>query len=277
MRSFLATFLAALLFVQPVLAATAVTTANVNFRQGPGTGFASLGTLPSGTSVEMTNCDDTGAWCAISVNGQNGFVSRPLLCRRPSRKQTTGWPRSYQTDGGATLVLYQPQFTEWENFTTLKALVAAEYVKDDKTKPVFGVIGLSGGKVGPRRRGGQCHHQRHFTVTEIDFSALDRSALTDLTLQVGKLLPTGPITVKEERITASLAEYKRMEDVKGLNSEAPPIFIANEPSILLQTEGEPVLAPVKGVQGLQFVVNTNWDLLKLRTTAPIICATRNPG
>ncbi|WP_346900653.1 hypothetical protein [uncultured Roseibium sp.] len=35
MRSFLATFLAALLFVQPVLAATAVTTANVNFRQGP--------------------------------------------------------------------------------------------------------------------------------------------------------------------------------------------------------------------------------------------------
>ncbi len=260
MKAFLATFLAAILVVQPVLAATAVTTANVNFRQGPGTGFASLGTLPSGTSVEMSECDDTGAWCAISVNGQNGFVAGSYLS--PSEpEQTTGWPRSYQTDGGATLVLYQPQFTDWDNFTTLKALVAAEYVKDDKTKPVYGVIGLSGKSAFDGEEGNVIISD--IAVTEIDFSALDRTALTDLTLQVGKLLPTGPITVKEERITASLAEYKRMEDVKGLNSEAPPIFIANEPSILLQTEGEPVLAPVKGVQGLQFVVNTNWDLLKL--------------
>jgi len=260
MRSFLAAFLAALLAVQPALAATAVTTANVNFRQGPGTGFASFGTLASGTSVEMTDCDDTGAWCAISVNGQNGFVSgRYLTLSEP--EETTGWPRSYQTDGGATLVLYQPQFTDWDDFTTLKALVAAEYVKDDKAKPVFGVIGLSGKSVLDGEEGDVI--VTDISVTQLDFSALDRAALTDLTLQVGKLLPTGPITVKEERISASLAEHKRMEDVEGLNSEAPPIFIANEPSILLQTEGEPVLAPVKGVQGLQFVVNTNWDLLKL--------------
>jgi hypothetical protein len=114
-------------------------------------------------------------------------------------------------------------------------------------------------------------------VTQLDFSALDRTALTDLSLQVGKLLPTGPITVKEDRITASLAEYKRMEDVEGLNSEAPPIFMSNEPAILVQTEGEPMLAPGQGRAGPEFVVNTNWDILKLEEAAPIICAMKPPG
>ena len=89
-------------FVNGVLAAPALTTANVNFRQGPGTNFGSLGTVPSGTQVEMENCDDSGAWCSISYNGQNGFVSGQYL-QLSEPEQTTGWPRSFQTDAGATL------------------------------------------------------------------------------------------------------------------------------------------------------------------------------
>ncbi len=259
MRKCVATVVALCLSAQPVFAATAVTTANVNFRQGPGTGYGSLGTLQSGTSVELQNCDDTGAWCSITHNGQNGFVSGNYL-QLTEEEEKTGWPRSFQTDSGATLILYQPQFSEWDNFTTLKALVAAEYVKDDKSKPVFGVIGVSGKTQADPQNG--TVDVSDITVTQLDFSALDRNSLTDLTLQVGKIMPTGSITVKEDRITAGLAEYQRMEDVKGLNAEAPPIFVSNEPAILVQTDGEPVLAPVKGVENLSFIVNTNWDILK---------------
>lgn len=249
--------------VNGVLAAPAVTTANVNFRQGPGTGFGSLGTVPKGTQVELQNCDDTGAWCTVSYNGQNGFVSGNYV-QLSEQEQTTGWPRSFQTGNGATLVLYQPQFTEWENFRTLKALVAAEYIKDKDAKPVFGVIGVSGQTVADTQDGEV--DIGDIQVTELDFSALDRASLTDLTLQVGKIMPTGTITVKEDRITAGLAEYKRMDDVQGLNAEAPPIFVTEEPAILVQTDGAPVIAPVKGEQGLSFVVNTNWDVLKIDAT-----------
>ncbi len=66
-------------FVNGAFAAPAVTTANVNFRQGPGTGFGSLGTVPNGSQVELENCDDTGAWCSVSFNGQNGFISGQYL------------------------------------------------------------------------------------------------------------------------------------------------------------------------------------------------------
>lgn len=246
--------------VQGVLAAPAVTTGNVNFREGPGTGFRSFGTLPSGSELELEQCDEGGAWCSVTFNGQTGFVSGNYL-QLTEPEKTTGWPRSFTTDSNATLILYQPQFSEWTNFTSLKAMVAAEYVKDDKSKPVFGVIGISGKTQADSEKGEVIVSD--ISVTQLDFSALDRTSLTDLTLQVGKIMPTGSITVKEDRITAGLAEYQRMEDVQGLNAEAPPIFVSTSPAILVQTDGEPVIAPVKGDQGLSFVVNTNWDILKL--------------
>ncbi|PVB60197.1 SH3 domain-containing protein [Labrenzia sp. 011] len=249
--------------VNGVLAAPAVTTANVNFRQGPGTGYGSFGTVPSGTPVELENCDEGGAWCSVSYDGRNGFVSGRYLQLTEAEK-TTGWPRSFQTDAGASLVLYQPQFTAWDNFKTLKALVAAEYLENKDAKPVFGVIGVSGQTVADTEKGEV--DISAIEVTELDFSALGRSALTDLSLQVGKIMPTGTITVKEDRITAGLAEYQRVEDVQGLNAKAPPIHVSTEPAILVQTEGAPVFAPVKGVQGLSFVVNTNWDILRVDET-----------
>lgn len=268
MRRFVSVILSSALIFQTVLvnglqAAPAVTTAKVNFRSGPGTGFGALGTLPDGAQVELENCDDTGAWCSISYNGQNGFVSGQYLQLSES-EETTGWPRSFQTSSGATLILYQPQFTEWDNFKTLKALVASEYLKDKDAQPVFGVIGVSGATVADPDKGEV--YVSDVQVTQLDFSSLDRASLTDLTLQVGKIMPTGTLTVKEDRITAGLAEYQRMEDVDGLNADAPPIFISNDPAILVQTEGTPILTPVKGDQGLSFVVNTNWDILKLDDT-----------
>lgn len=259
MKRVVASFLIAALAAEPAFAANVVTTANVNFRQGPGTQFGSFGTVPAGTSGELKECDDAGAWCSVVLNGKAGFVAGNYLQLSEPEKET-GWPRSFETGSGATLILYQPQFSDWENFTQLSALVAAEYLKKGESNPVFGVIGLSGKTAQDGDTGNVIISD--ITVTELNFSALDRTAMTDLTLEVGKILPTGTLSVAEDRITAGLAEFKRMDDVKGLISEAPPIFISEEPAVLLQTDGEAILAPVKGGKDVQFVVNTNWDLLK---------------
>lgn len=56
-----------------------VTTANVNFRDGPGTQNASLGVLSAGTTLDILDCDDGGIWCAVDVNGQTGYVSGNYL------------------------------------------------------------------------------------------------------------------------------------------------------------------------------------------------------
>lgn len=242
----------------PALAAPAVTTANVNFRTGPGTGYASMGTLKSGTQVDLGDCNDSGSWCAVTVNGQAGFVSGQYLT---ASEDESAWPRAYTTDSGATIILHQPQVTAWEDFTDISALIAAEYKADKDASAVFGVIGVSGET--------QADHETNevvidnIKVTELNFSVLDRQKLTDLSLEVGKLLPTEPITISLQRLTASLAAYEQLGDVEGLKSDPPPIFVSETAAILVQTEGEAVTAPIEAADGLSFVVNTNWDLFKL--------------
>ncbi|MEQ1952241.1 SH3 domain-containing protein [Mesorhizobium yinganensis] len=240
-------------------AGPATVTTKVNLRSGPGTSYQSLGLIPEDAKVDLAECDAAGGWCAVTYQGTTGFVSGKYVNEEDTGRP--GWPRSYTTDKGAEIVLYQPQVSSWDKFTDLSALVATEYKANKDAKPVFGVIGLTG-KTQTDPDAGEVVIS-DIKITQLDFSALDRSQLADFALEVGKLLPTGSVTVTEERLTASLADYQRMDDAKGLKSDPPPIFISKSPAVLLQTDGEAVVAPVKGAPGLSFVVNTNWDLFKI--------------
>ncbi|HWK64922.1 MAG TPA: SH3 domain-containing protein [Rhizobiaceae bacterium] len=244
-----------------VFADSAITTANLNYREGPGTNYGKLGTIPEGTAIDIGDCDAAGTWCVVIYDDEHGFASGKYLALQEVEESRPSWPRTYTTAKGGEIILFQPQATDWPNFTTLSALVATEYRQTKEAKPVFGVIGLTGKTVADKEAGNVLISD--VTSTELDFSALDRNELADLSLEVGKLLPTGTLTVDEDRLVASLADYKRLGDVSDLKSDPPPIFISKVPAILVQTDGKEVIAPVKGVQGLSFVVNTNWDLFKV--------------
>ena len=200
MRKIIAIALVPLIATTPALAAPGVTTTSVNFRSGPGTNFSSKKTLPAGTAVDIGECEESGGWCAVTVNRQSGFVSGRYL---QESKDPEGWPRAYET-GRGRMVLFQPQFTAWTDFKTIEALLAAEYVKAPNVNPVFGVIGLKGATSYDEDSGEIVITD--ITVTQLNFSGLDRDDLTALAVETGKLLPTGPITVPDARVTASLAE-----------------------------------------------------------------------
>ena len=236
----------------------AVTTAKVNLRSGPGTGYESLGSIADGSRIDVSDCDASGAWCAVKVSGKGGFINGKYINRTEPDKPS--WPRTFTTDGGATLTLFQPQITDWKDFTELEALIATEFKEKADAKPIYGVIGVSGKTVADNDSDDVVITD--VKATQVDFSTLGRKELTDLALEVGKIMPTGPITVSQERLTASLADYKRLADVQGIKSDPPKIVISYGPSILVQTDGNEVLSPVKNVEGLQFVVNTNWDVFK---------------
>ena len=257
MLKLLAPALIALALSTGALASPGRTTTGVNLRAGPGTNFSTLQVLPAGAAVDVTTCDDAGAWCAVTYKGGKGFVSGRYLQASNDKER---WPRAFDI-GQGRLVLHQPQFNAWTDFKLIEALVAAEYSKGPSSKPVFGVIGL---------RGKTAYNDEDdkvvisdIVVTELNFSSLGREELDALAIGVGKLLPTGPLTIPEARIAASLANQKRMVEAKGLKAEPPPILVSKAPAILLQTNGAPVFAPVKGKDGVSFLVNTNWDLLRI--------------
>lgn len=259
MKRLLSVTVSVLTMASVAFAEPAVTTAKIHFRQGPGTSYKSLGQIEQGAKVDLSQCDSAAAWCAITFNGTKGFVNGQYL--NTSEPERQGWPRVYTTAAGAEITLYQPQVTDWDNFTDIKALIATEYRVTKDAKPIFGIIGVSGKTVADDDSNDVIINE--INVTEVNFSALDRKALTDLSVEVGKLMPTGSITYPEERLAASLADFKRMDDVQGLKSDPPKIFVSKVPSVLVQTDGEAVFAPVKDVEGLSFAANTNWDLFRL--------------
>ncbi len=215
--------------------------------------------IPQGEEVDIKGCDAEASWCAVSYSGANGFVAGKYL--NQSDATAPAWPRVFNTDKGATITLFQPQITSWKDFKELEALVATELKSSADAKPVYGIIGLSAKTVADDA-------SENVTLTDVrttrlDFSALDRQQLADLALDIGKLIPTDPIVVSQQRLAASLADFERLADVPDIKADPPPIFVSETPAILLQTDGKAVTAPVKGVEGLSFVVNTNWDLFKV--------------
>ena len=82
-KKFFRTLLSALLFGclmhAPAWAETAVVTGNdVNMREGPGTNFRILGSLPEGEVVTVTDRSN-GSWYAVEYNGVTGFMSGNYL------------------------------------------------------------------------------------------------------------------------------------------------------------------------------------------------------
>jgi len=257
MRAFLLTLASGVLATSTAIAATAVTTSNVNLRSGPGTGYAAQRMLPSGTAVEIGGCDEEGAWCSVTADGVGGFVAGRYL---EAQDAPDPWPRGYTTAQGAEIVIYQPQVVEWSGFRTIEALVATEVTPKPGEKPIFGVIGLKAETEADQETGEVVISD--MSITRLDFAALDRAALADVALKVGEILPTEPITVSLARLTASLENYQRLADVGDLKADPPPIYYSDKPAVLVQTDGEPTTAPVEGVSGLAFVLNSNWDILK---------------
>ena len=75
----IATYSAALLAlsVHGAAATPALATHDVNMRQGPGTNYPVVTTIPGGSNVEVNNC--YGEWCSVTWHGQSGYaVARNL-------------------------------------------------------------------------------------------------------------------------------------------------------------------------------------------------------
>jgi hypothetical protein len=53
-------------------AAPALATNNVNLRQGPGTTYTVIMTIPGGSNVDVNGC--SGQWCQVTFQGQHGYA-----------------------------------------------------------------------------------------------------------------------------------------------------------------------------------------------------------
>lgn len=63
---------------------------NVNLREGPGTNYQIVITIPAGAPVNVGGC--SAGWCQVTFQGQNGYIIATSLGAPPPRPYPPGYP-----------------------------------------------------------------------------------------------------------------------------------------------------------------------------------------
>jgi SH3-like domain-containing protein len=67
----------------------AVAATNVNLRQGPGTTYNIVTTIPAGAPVNIAGCN--AGWCQVTFQGQNGYVIASSVGQGPPSGPPPGY------------------------------------------------------------------------------------------------------------------------------------------------------------------------------------------
>ncbi|MEM7192697.1 MAG: SH3 domain-containing protein [Pseudomonadota bacterium] len=76
-RTLIAGLVGLLLGAGAAHATDATTTTALNLRDGPGTSYARIATMPAGAAVEVKGC--RGGWCGVIWRGEKGYASQQGL------------------------------------------------------------------------------------------------------------------------------------------------------------------------------------------------------
>jgi hypothetical protein len=71
----------------------AITAAPLSLREGPGTGYTKILTMPGGAQVSVDGCSE--GWCAVTWDGASGFAAQSGLLVRTTRSDALEpevWP-----------------------------------------------------------------------------------------------------------------------------------------------------------------------------------------
>ncbi len=194
------------------------------------------------------------AWMAVCL--------LPGSMAQTDMSQDIGWPRQV-ADSKATLIYYQPQIDKWDNYKKLSGRIAFGITPAGKQE-VLGVASFTcDTKTDKEARTTYLHD---ITYTDVRFPSLDAQAAASMKQFFLERMPVSTEPISMDRI---LAELNSQGQSKGkgvpVKNDPPKIFYSASPAILLIVDGEPVFSPIEKT-GMQFVVNTNWDLFFEKST-----------
>ena len=168
------------------------------------------------------------------------------------------WPKTRRTEKG-TLIMYQPQVQSWEKQKHIVALAALAFTPPGG-KAALGTVKMESATQVAMNEG--LVRLTKLNITEANFPGVDREVSRKLIAELNNVMPKTEIIIALDRVMAAMerSEIKAGSSL-GINTEAPPIFVSENPAVIVQFDGEPTLGPISGSK-LQFVVNTNWDVFK---------------
>lgn len=169
--------------------------------------------------------------------------------------QDPGWPRQ-KTSPAGKLIYYQPQVDDWTNHRDLQFRMVFSLTPAGG-KQVVGVVNVQGKTdVNVDARTVLLSNP---VITGTHFPSLDATTTAQMDQLVRTFLPPNfSAVISLDRLIASITKSESGPTV-SVRNDPPAIFVSNRPAILVQVDGEPVLADIKDTK-MQFIVNTNWPI-----------------
>lgn len=170
--------------------------------------------------------------------------------------QDPGWPRQ-KTSPAGKLVYYQPQVDSWSNHKDLEFRMAFSLTPTGG-KQAIGVLSVHGKTdVNVDARTVLLSNP---VITATHFPSLDATKAAQMDQLVRTFLPPkSSVVISLDRLIASVDKTTQSAPTVPVRNDPPAIFVSNSPAMLVQVDGEPVLADVKDTK-MQFIVNTNWPI-----------------
>ena len=190
---------------------------------------------------------------------RNGAKAPGTAGEAPEGPLDSGWPRLYTIDGNEIL-LQQPQIDEWRDYSTLFVRLAATVKLKGPEEAVAGVVELKAATVTD-------HEARLVTmyrpeITAVRFPDAPPDLAAKLEGAVRSVTPARDITeISLDRVLAYVEQGQAKEEGVAVNLEPPPIFYSDREAILISFLGPPRFSPIEGT-GLEFGLNTNWDVIR---------------
>lgn len=195
-----------------------------------------------------------GLFCAMAL-GMPAFA----------QESQQEWPKSFTTDDGTLIKIYQPQPESFSD-NILKSRWAISVLQNGKADPVFGTF-WSIANVETDRDNRRVIIQS-VKVPNVKFPGqTDDNATSSLKSALETNLPQTAGDLSLDELLASLDQNQDQKKLsKDLNTTAPRIIYSDRPSLLVMIDGQPKLEPNKD-WGLDVVVNTPFTIVKNRDGA----------
>jgi len=176
------------------------------------------------------------------------------------------WPREFKSSLGVFTV-YTPQVESWKDQRELQAWMAVMLEPKDTPKNVLPGAVLLSGQTAASSDNSQVLLS-DIKVNEVKFPDADDAMTTKIKTVLSEELSTRTMLVSSQRIMAQLDKNDVTAKDADVSTSAPKIFTSNEPAILVQFDGAPILSPL-GDTGLLYAVNTNWDVIVDSTSTKV--------
>ena len=180
-----------------------------------------------------------------------------LLAFSPSYAQL-GWPKDMFAKNGAKITVYQPQ-SETLSGNEIAGRAAFSVEQTNESELIFGVFWFSA--VMHTDRDTRALTLESIQITDVKLPGVeDQEKITKLKALLEMEIPLWRIEATIDEVAATI-DSEKINVSEGLNNEAPEIFYAEEPTLLLLFDGEPKIEQDKDLK-MGRVINTPYLILK---------------